>query len=104
MRLVSKEVFEERSASARGMFLRATFEDMIRGATKHTTAETHRVTALEVSEWISRKVRRRGSISRLVALHSLFHWGHKRTGEGGDVIRMLRGNRESSRRRAGGQY
>ena len=71
MRLVRKEIFEERSASARGQFLRAAFENMVGGATKHTTAETHRVTALEVSEWISRKVRRKGRSSRLVALHCL---------------------------------
>ena len=90
--------------SARGQFLISAFENMVGGATKHTTAETHRVTALEVSDWISRKVRRRGrgrSSSRLVALHGLFRWGHKRTGEGGDVIGMLRGNRESSRGKAG---
>jgi hypothetical protein len=34
-------------------------------------------------------------------LHSLFRWGHKRAGEGRDVIGMLRGNRESSRGKAG---
>ena len=34
----------------------------------------------------------------MVALHgSLFRWGHKSTGEGRDIIGMLRGNRESSR-------
>ena len=101
MRLVCEEIFEERSASARGQFLRAAFENMVGGATKHTTAETHRVTALKVSEWISRKVRRRGRSSRLVALHGLFRWGHKRMGEGRDIIGMLRGNRESSRGKAG---
>ena len=36
--------FEQRSASARGQFLRAAFEDMVGGTTKHTTDETHRVT------------------------------------------------------------
>ena len=50
VRLVREEMFEERSASARGQFLRAAFENMVGGATKHTTAETHRVTALEVSD------------------------------------------------------
>jgi hypothetical protein len=74
---------------------------MIRGATKHTTARTHRVTALEVSDWISRKVRRRDRSSRLVALHGLLCWRHKKTGEGGDVIGMLKGNRKRSREKAG---
>ena len=101
MRLVREEMFEERSASARGQFLRAAFENMVGGATKHTTAETHRVTAPEVSDWISRKVRRRGRNSRLVELHGLLRWGHKRMGEGRDIIGMLRGNRESSRGKAG---
>jgi len=52
-----------------------------------------------VSDWISRKVRRRGRSrsSRLVALHGLLCWGHKRTGEDRDVIEMPRGNRKSSR-------
>jgi hypothetical protein len=100
VRLVREEIFEERSASARGMFLQATFEHMARGATIHTTAETQRITALEVSERVGRKARRRGRNSRLVALHGLLHWRHKRMGEGGDVIRMLQGNRERSRGKA----
>ena len=68
---------------------------------KAPTAETRRVTALEVSEWISRKVRRRGRSSRLVVLYGLFRWGYKRTVEGRDVTGMLGGNRESSRAKAG---
>jgi hypothetical protein len=97
-RSVCEEMFEERSASARGMFLRATFEHMIRGATIHITAETQRVTALEqVSERVGRKARRRGRNSRLVALHGLLRWRHKIMGEGGDIIGMLKGNRERSK-------
>jgi hypothetical protein len=100
---VRKERFEERSASARGMFLRATFEHMVRGATIHTTDETHRITGLEVSERVGRKARRRGRgrSSRLVALHGLLRWRHKRRGEGGDVIGMLQRNRERSKGKAG---
>jgi hypothetical protein len=95
-------MFEEHSASARGMFLRATFEHMVGGSTMHTTAETQGVTAFEVSERVGRKTRRRSSCSsRLVALHGLLHWRHKRMGEGGDVIGMLKGNRERSRGKAG---
>jgi hypothetical protein len=101
VRLMRKKMSEERSASARGQFLRAAFENMVGGATKHTSAKTHRVTALEVSDWISRKVRGRGRSSRLVALHGLCRWRHKRMGEGRDVIGMLRGSRESSRGKAG---
>ena len=102
VRLVREEMFEERSASARGQFLRAAFENMVGGTTKHTAAETQRVTALEASEWISRKVRREGRRSRLVALHGLLRWGHKRTGrENRGVIGMPRGNRKSSRGKTG---
>ena len=95
-----EEMFEECSASARSMFLRATFEHMVRGATIHTTEKTHRITALEVSERVGRKARRRGRSSRLVALHGLLRWRYKRTGEGGDAIGMLQGNRERSKGKA----
>ena len=80
MRLVREQMLVEDGRSARGLVLRATAENMVRGTTKHTAAKTQR---------------RR---CRLVVLHGLLRWwGHKRPSEGRDIIRMPRGNRKSSR-------
>jgi hypothetical protein len=79
MRLVREQMLVEDDRSARGLVLRATAENMVKGATKHTAAQTQR---------------RR---SKLVALHGLLRWRHKRMSEGRDIIRMPRGNRKSSK-------
>ena len=77
--------------------LGAAAENMIGGATEHTTAKTQRVAALKVGEWVSREAngprRRRG----LVTLYGLLCGGHERTSKGRDIVKMTRGNGKSSR-------
>jgi hypothetical protein len=83
VRLVRGQMFEESGRSSRrGPVLEAASENMVSGATKHTTAKTQRVAALKVGKWVSREGngprRRRG----LVTLYGLLRGGHERMSKG----------------------
>ena len=97
VRLVCEQMLEESGRSSRGIVLGTASENMVAGATEHTTAKTQRVAALKVGKWVSREGngprRRRG----LVMLDGLLRRGHERTGKGRDIIRVTRGNGKSSR-------
>jgi hypothetical protein len=99
LRLVREQVLEESGKNYRGIVLGAALEDMVGGATEHTTAKIQRVAAQKVGKWVSREGngprRRRG----LVTLDSLLRGGHERTSKGRDIVRMTRGNGKSSRGR-----
>ena len=64
LRLVREQVLEESGKNYRGIVLGSASENMVAGATEHTTAKTQRVAALKVGEWVSREAirprRRRG--------------------------------------------
>ena len=73
--------------------LRAASENMVGGATEHTTAKTQRVAALKVSEWVSREAigpRQRRGLVKL--LYGLLCGEHERMSKGRDIVRMTRGN------------
>ena len=50
---VRKQILEENGRRSRGPVLGAASENMVGGATEHTTAKTQRVAALKVGEWVS---------------------------------------------------
>ena len=97
VRLVRKQMLDEDGRSSRGPVLRTASENMVSGATEHTTAKTQRVAGLKVGEWVSREAiglkRRRGSVT----WYGWLHGGHERMIKGRDIIRMTRGNGMSSR-------
>ena len=98
VRLVREQMLEESGRSSRrGPVLGTASENMVGGATEHTTTKTQRVAALKVGKWVSREGngprRRRG----LVMLDGLLRRGHERMSKGRDIIRLTRGNRKSSR-------
>ena len=54
VRLVREQMLEESGRSSRGILvLGAASENMVGGATEHTTAKTQRVAALKVGKWVS---------------------------------------------------
>ena len=50
---VRKQMLEENGRRSRGPVLGAASENMVGGATEHTTAKAQRVAALKVGEWVS---------------------------------------------------
>ena len=99
VRLVREQMLEESARSSRGIVLGSASENMVGGATEHTTAKTQRVAALKVGKWVSREGYRPRRRRGLVSLDGLLHRGHERTGKGGDIVRMTGRNGKSNRGR-----
>ena len=79
VRLVCKEVAIEDAGSARYSITRALAKNMVWVATIHATRKSERVGALEIGGWVDWKFGWCGLGGRLVSLHRLFCWRHKRS-------------------------